>query len=508
MKTQDLTVICSGIPGFIRCMSAALTGHCRRMECYSIAEAAQLIPLHRPQFLVADMRRAEKRQLDRVWALLANVSDCRGLIVVHSGTLNETAVPVEIAGRTAIIEQAADHDDLNAVCETVLKLLNDPAAIGTSPIPASAPSESPPETDTMAAVPSSDAPDSGTGSLPAGNTHTGQPNAGDGRISIVDRFRTNTPELRRMLERLQVAAQHDVTILLIGETGSGKTHLARLIHEASDRAKEAFLTVACGALPGDLIESELFGHTKGAFTSAHTDKDGKFLAAGRGTLLLDEIDVLTPEQQVKLLRVIETGQFEPVGSNTTLHVQARIIAASNLDLQPLVEQGRFRPDLYYRLNTLTFRIPPLRRRLPDIEPLARYFVHLHASRHGIGPLSITQDFLQALVSYPWPGNVREMENAIRSAVIYSQNGVLSAATLPPHIVSGVSGPTNDPSVLLPNADNRAATLGNRIELTEKDIIEQALLENRFSRTRTAKQLGISRVTLYNKMKKYNMMPER
>ena len=132
---------------------------------------------------------------------------------------------------------------------------------------------------------------------------------------IADRYQTKTPELSLMLDRLQIAAQHDVTILLIGETGSGKTHLARLIHEASARQIEPFVTVACGALPGELIESELFGHTKGSFTSAHADKQGKFLSAGRGTILLDEIDVLTPEQQVKLLRVIETGQYEAVGSN-------------------------------------------------------------------------------------------------------------------------------------------------------------------------------------------------
>ncbi len=311
-----------------------------------------------------------------------------------------------------------------------------------------------------------------------------------------------------MLKRLEVAARHNVTILLIGETGSGKTHLASLIHEVSQRSEEPFLHVACGALPGELIESELFGHVKGAFTSAHADKDGKFLVAGEGTILLDEIDVLTPDQQVKLLRVIEKGEFEPVGSNRTLHVKARIIAASNLQLQPLVEQGRFRPDLYYRLNTLCFTIPPLRKRLPDIEPLARYFVHLHASHLGIDVTEITPDFIECLLNYPWPGNVREMENAIRSAVIYSVDGRMTRDTLPVHIVDGTAGPANDPSVAAFFAVRQGESLENRIELTEKDIIEQALLNNNFSRTNTARHLGISRVTLYNKMRKYGILPER
>ena len=191
---------------------------------------------------------------------------------------------------------------------------------------------------------------------------------------ITRKFETNTPQLRRMLADLEVAAQHDVTVLLIGETGSGKTFLANLIHEVSPRRNEAFLHVACGALPNELIESELFGHVKGAFTSAHADKEGKFLAAGRGTILLDEIDVLGPEQQVKLLRVIETGEFEPVGSNRTYKSQARLVVASNLDLKPLVEKGRFRPDLYYRLNMLKFELLPLRERKPDIGPLARKFI--------------------------------------------------------------------------------------------------------------------------------------
>ena len=347
-------------------------------------------------------------------------------------------------------------------------------------------------------------PDSGAAKPSVSATAPGEPQSVLHGISR--RFETSTPQLRRMLVDLEVAAQHDVTVLLIGETGSGKTYLANLIHEVSPRRKEAFMHVACGALPSELIESELFGHVKGSFTSAHADKEGKFVAAGRGTILLDEIDVLGPEQQVKLLRVIETGAFEPVGSNRTMQSQARLVVASNLDLKPLVEKGRFRPDLYYRLNMLKFELPPLRDRKPDIGNLVRRFVQQSAQKHNIKIDHIDESLFAALYAYPWPGNVRELENVIQRAVIYCRNGVLTADQLPHDILLGNAGPTNDPTVQLhsSNAAQDSATLNRQISLTERDIIEQTLLKNNFSRTNTAKELGISRVTLYNKMKKYGM----
>ena len=327
-----------------------------------------------------------------------------------------------------------------------------------------------------------------------------------GLEGMTRKFETNSPALKKMLEDLAIAASHNVTILLIGETGSGKTFLSKLIHEASPRRAEPFLHVACGALPRELIEGELFGHMKGSFTSAHADKEGKFVAAGRGTVLLDEIDVLALEQQVKLLRVIETGEFEPVGSNRTLQSQARLVVASNLDLQPLVEQMRFRPDLYYRLSMLKFEIPPLRKRKVDIIPLAKKFIVQFTAKHGIAVHRIEDNLLDAILKYPWPGNVRELEHVIQRAVIYCRDGVLSAEHLPSHILACEAGPSNDPSVHMPGRPvSTDVTLGRQVALNEREIIEQTLFKNSFSRTKTAKDLGISRVTLYNKMRKYDLL---
>jgi DNA-binding NtrC family response regulator len=391
---------------------------------------------------------------------------------------------------------------------------------------------------------------------------------------------TFTPEMFETMEEIKVAARHNVTVLLIGETGCGKTFLARLIHELSDRRDDRFCTVACGALPPDLIESELFGYVKGAFTGADRDREGKFAAAGRGTLLLDEIDVLPLEQQAKLLRVIETGEYEPVGSNETRYSQARLVVASNYNLEELVQSGSFRTDLYYRLNILNFRLLPLRQRPWDIEYLARKFALEHSRTHNIQLRSIEPAFFDALRSYHWPGNIREMENVIRRAVLYCQRGALTVNDLPSSIraaalrgggetfSSSLSAAGTDPSpetpfsgplpasmgarllpalpatprmlsghgaigghatATLPAASyfrarapyasalaaaapvssaavaTAAASLEARVDVLERRIIEDCLARNNYRRKETAAELGISRVTLYNKMKKFGLM---
>lgn len=388
---------------------------------------------------------------------------------------------------------------------------------------------------------------------------------------------TFTPEMFEMMDEIKVAARHNVTVLLIGETGSGKTFLARLIHELSDRREERLCTVACGALPPDLIESELFGYVKGAFTGADKDREGKFAAAGRGTLLLDEIDVLPPEQQAKLLRVIETGEYEPVGSNDTQHSQARLIVASNYNLEQLVQAGSFRTDLYYRLNILNFRLLPLRERPWDIEFLARRFALEHSRTHGIQIRTIDPAFLETLRAYHWPGNVREMENVVRRAVLYCHRGVLTVNDLPSSIRCAVSGtpapnaapqasdlsmvrdfhedtleasltqtfpgraamssppahlqrpslpagfashfagtasgwPVHarrespaQPGVTTETMSRTAASLESRVDVMERRIIQDCLARHNHRRKETAAELGISRVTLYNKMKKFGLM---
>ena len=512
MNALDVALICSGSPGFLRSLGSLLAGRCRLLESYSIPEAAQMIQLHSPDFSIFDIRSCSPQQLARAFAAISNIRSGQAVLISIPGQLTGNRLPQEILPFCRIIELSNTDENYHDLVEEIL-LPAQPCSEATGPnVATHSFATQVPETKACAntADVTASAREAAVVRTSRHNTPPSRPSdAVTAEVgSMAERFRTRTPELRTMLRRLEVAARHNVTILLIGETGSGKTHLASLIHEMSQRANDPFLHVACGALPGELIESELFGHVKGSFTSAHADKDGKFLVAGNGTILLDEIDVLTPDQQVKLLRVIEKGEFEPVGSNRTITVKARIIAASNLELQPLVEQGRFRPDLYYRLNTLSFTLPPLRKRMPDIEPLARYFVHRHASQLGIDVVEITPEFLECLLQYPWPGNVREMENAIRSAVIYSREGKMTVDTLPVHVIDCISGPANDPSVAAFFAVRKGESLENRIELTEKDIIEQALLKNNFSRTNTAKHLGISRVTLYNKMRKYGIMPER
>jgi two-component system, NtrC family, response regulator HydG len=310
---------------------------------------------------------------------------------------------------------------------------------------------------------------------------------------------TQTPSLMPLVDRLALAASHEVTVLLTGETGTGKTFLARLIHDCSARKNEPFLTVPCGAQPANLIESAFFGHAKGAFTGADRAKIGKFEAAGNGTILLDEIDTLGMEQQAGLLRVIETGEFEPVGSNETRRCTARIIVASNWDLEEAVSAGKFRQDLYYRLNVMSFHLPPLRERIQDIAPLARALVARFNTKFRKELFDISLLAMDALESFPWPGNIRQMENFIQQAVLVSSGPELLLDHLPQQVRD-----YRPARILIPARIGGDSLTRNR-EQVERNIIQRTLVVNGYSRINTANALGISRVTLYKKMKKYGLL---
>jgi transcriptional regulator with PAS, ATPase and Fis domain len=310
----------------------------------------------------------------------------------------------------------------------------------------------------------------------------------------------STPSLLPLAERLELAAKYEVTVLLTGETGTGKTHLARLIHAHSPRRQHGLLVVPCGALSASLIESELFGHEQGAFTGAARAKIGKIEAAGQGTLLLDEVDTLGLEQQSKLLRVLETGAYERVGSNETRVCRARILAASNWDLKVALDQGRFRVDLYYRLDVLSLHLPPLRERQEDVGPLARRMVDRFGKKFHKGVAALAPEALAALEAFPWPGNLRQLENVVQQAVLRSSGAELLRQHLPPTVADfAPSAP-----VVRARPPAPVASLAEHWEHYERLTIERALQEANQCRSRAAQALGISRVALYKKLRKYGI----
>jgi len=305
----------------------------------------------------------------------------------------------------------------------------------------------------------------------------------------------------KLYDLVESVADTRTTVLILGESGTGKTMTARAIHQLSARAGRPFVEVACGALRDTLLESELFGHVAGSFTGANHDKIGKFLQADGGTIFLDEIATASPSLQVKLLRVLQDREFEPVGGNKTHKVDVRVILATNQDLAESVAKGEFRQDLYYRINVIMLTQPPLRDRITDIPLLAEHYLRQFCELNGKQIRGIEDHAQQLLQRYRWPGNVRELVNVVERAVVLTKGTTISVNDLPESLRQ------NEQTLSVPTGQ-----LGNSLKSAmiapEKQLILEALEANGWNRQGTADMLGINRTTLFKKMKRYGIAFEK
>jgi two-component system, NtrC family, response regulator AtoC len=319
----------------------------------------------------------------------------------------------------------------------------------------------------------------------------------EGQLSTIrsaDEIIGHSPTIRAALDMARKVARHPSTVLITGESGTGKELVARLVHKSSPRADKAFVAVNCGAIPEPLLESELFGHVKGAFTSADRDKIGLFEEANGGTLFLDEIGELPAALQVKLLRALQEGEVRRVGATTSQRIDARVVAATNRDLGVDVASGRFRGDLYYRVNVVTIRLPPLRERSQDVPELALHFLRLYNARLGLKVESISPPAMRTLIDYAWPGNVRELENVIERALVLS-----AGPTIEREHLSDIISPM---TAAQPATDD--FSVKRQTEALERTLIRRALERTNGNRTRAAQLLDLSHRALLYKIRDYEL----
>ncbi len=297
-----------------------------------------------------------------------------------------------------------------------------------------------------------------------------------------------SPVLRRVLEIATQAAPSSATVLVLGESGTGKELIARFIHDRSGRAKAPFIAVNCAAIPETILEAELFGHERGAFTGAHVKREGRFAKAAGGTLFLDEIGELSPSVQVKLLRVLQEGEYEPIGGDT-VRADVRIVAATNKDLRAEVAAGRFREDLFYRLNVIAITAPPLRARREDIPLLVDHFLGVYCAKNNKKRLEAPREVLEALMDYAWPGNVRELENVVERAVVLCRSERLGLDDLPESVRQS---PRAEPSTI-------TFSVGTPLDEVERCLIRETMRHAKGDKSLAAQLLGISARTIYRKL---------
>ena len=309
----------------------------------------------------------------------------------------------------------------------------------------------------------------------------------------------NSPPMTEVFELIRQAAPSTATILIRGESGTGKELIARAIHHNSPRKAKQFIALNAGSIPTELLESQLFGHAKGAFTGALADKEGLFKLADKGSLFLDEVGNIDPEIQAKLLRVIQEKEFMPVGSTKTIKVDVRLICATNADLEKMVSEGNFREDLYYRLNVIQVDLPPLRERTGDLPLLVAHFIDKYEKANGKKLQRVEPEFMAEVESYNWPGNVRELENVIERAVVLSRNQVVDKTLLPRNFQKKTNAMTN----LLPDLD-KEINFQEQIQLFERTLITRAMEKSGKVQKKAAALLGLKTTTLSEMLKRHKL----
>ncbi len=306
--------------------------------------------------------------------------------------------------------------------------------------------------------------------------------------------------IKKVIEQIRRVAPTDGRVLILGESGTGKELVARAIHENSKRADGPFIKVNCAAIPEELIESELFGNVKGAFTGATETRSGKFSLADKGTLFLDEVGDMSLKVQAKVLRALQEGEFEKVGGTTTEKVDVRVLAATNKDLEKEVAAGSFREDLFFRLNVIPIVSPALRERTGDVALLAKHFTQRYCSENGLRQIAISQEAMKALENYSWPGNIRELQNIVERLVIMATGAQVEAEDLPPQFAA--------PRQALQARFSENLTLKDLKEQIEREYIETVLEQKNWNVSQAAKSLGVDRTNLHKKINLYNLTPKR